>query len=634
MKTTLLTWLTAAFLALPVAYAQNGEPLDSDHDNLPDATELEIGTDPYLDDTDGDSLLDGYEVSLGLSPLSVDSDGDGLSDDDELDLGTDPLDDDTDGDGIPDGDEVDMGTDPLNPDTDGDGIPDGEEIDLGTDPLDPDTDEDGIPDGEEIDLGTDPLNPDTDGDGYPDGEEVELGTDPLNPDSHPTAEITDLWIDDTPHYAALFSPMDTGLQPDPGMNPPNRAVGELCNSRGIWNRRNLLPNSLTHNDHENPANALTNYAHVRVRNLGTIPASGTVHLHATNANIGATWAWPLVGSATTGVIPVGGDEIVKIPWIPSALGHTCLIARVVAVGDPDLVPQPFGGHPDTYVRNNNNVAWRNMESVYVRFKNYLSLSAAPARKGGYLPLQLTNPKSQNTTIPLHITPPTTFINAGLKMVVRVPVTALQQPVQLPEGWIELEAGVFQRGGPIPVPGPVGGHELVSLQLTPNQTVIVEVGFVCDGPLDLPGKRLVSHTVLSTFVDGSHYGSFTCDIDASGRDIDSDLDGMTDLADPDDDNDGLADVSDSTPWEAHFEAMKSPTIQMTSDGPEVTWAPMPGGEVEDSEDLLTWTTSSVSVRGNHLLVHSDAQARPKSFFRLRRSDHARAPVWQGVPFRLP
>lgn len=114
-------------------------PLDSDGDGLPDAVELEIGTDPFDADTDDDGLVDG---NMGSEDLNIN--------------------------GIVDPGE----TDPLNPDTDGDGLPDGLERGL-TEPETPDTDlsqgffiADANPS-----TTTDPTNPDTDNDGISDGAE-------------------------------------------------------------------------------------------------------------------------------------------------------------------------------------------------------------------------------------------------------------------------------------------------------------------------------------------------------------------------------------------------------------------------------------------------------------------------------
>ena len=54
---------------------------DSDQDDLWDAEELLLGTDPTVQDTDGDGLTDGAELDLfNTDPLNADSDEDGVSD--------------------------------------------------------------------------------------------------------------------------------------------------------------------------------------------------------------------------------------------------------------------------------------------------------------------------------------------------------------------------------------------------------------------------------------------------------------------------------------------------------------------------------------------------------------------------
>ncbi|NNC02241.1 OmpA family protein [Corallococcus exiguus] len=159
---------------------QESDPLnpaddqDADGDGVDNATELELGMDPFDADSDDDGVPDGID---GIT----DTDGDGLID---------ALDPDSDNDGINDGTEMGVTletappgtdtsspnfkpdadpttkTDPKNPDTDGDGLKDGEE----------DRNQDGRRDATE----TDPNMKDTDQGGIDDGTEVKGGSDPLD----------------------------------------------------------------------------------------------------------------------------------------------------------------------------------------------------------------------------------------------------------------------------------------------------------------------------------------------------------------------------------------------------------------------------------------------------------------------
>ena len=157
---------------------------DDDGDNVKDAVEIGLGTDPRNPDTDGDGLNDGSELLRNTNPKNADTDKDGTIDpDDHFPL--DPFEDtdsdrdglgdymdiDDDNDGVTDIEELSRRTDPKNADSDGDGLTDFEEVTLGTDPRKVDTDNDEVPDGVENDQGTDPLKKDTDGDGIPDGED-------------------------------------------------------------------------------------------------------------------------------------------------------------------------------------------------------------------------------------------------------------------------------------------------------------------------------------------------------------------------------------------------------------------------------------------------------------------------------
>ncbi len=122
---------------------------DTDGDGLTNAVEEFYKTNTALADTDGDLISDYIEiVILNLNPLEKDSnrngvndgeedaDGDGLNNITEIDLGTDPILNDTDDDGISDIEEVyNYDTDAADSDTDNDGANDGWEISNGFDPL-------------------------------------------------------------------------------------------------------------------------------------------------------------------------------------------------------------------------------------------------------------------------------------------------------------------------------------------------------------------------------------------------------------------------------------------------------------------------------------------------------------------
>ncbi|TFF96853.1 hypothetical protein EU546_00460 [Candidatus Thorarchaeota archaeon] len=184
---------------------------DTDHDGLPDLTDMLLGTDPLSPDTDLDMIPDGDEFFLfGTNPCLADSDGDMVSDGEEVYIWhTNPHLDDSDGDGLSDGKEIFVTfSDPLDEDGDNDGLTDFEEFRVyGTSPFIYDCDGDLLSDGDEVLLyGTDPLNWDSDYDSItePDvngdmtwpmsdyDEIVVYGTDPLHADLDADG-LTDAW---------------------------------------------------------------------------------------------------------------------------------------------------------------------------------------------------------------------------------------------------------------------------------------------------------------------------------------------------------------------------------------------------------------------------------------------------------
>jgi pimeloyl-ACP methyl ester carboxylesterase len=169
----------------PAYLLNNFEPLDTDHDGLPDYLERLIGTDVNLPDSDFDGVSDydeihfdgdanSYNPATDLNPLNPDTDNDGMSDGWEIYFGYDPLHDngeknnDDDNDGLTNLQEYQNNTDPNNNDTDFDGMPDGWEVRYGFNPVafdsSGDFDNDGMTNLEEYLTGHNPLVPDVDGD--------------------------------------------------------------------------------------------------------------------------------------------------------------------------------------------------------------------------------------------------------------------------------------------------------------------------------------------------------------------------------------------------------------------------------------------------------------------------------------
>ncbi|MBU0506639.1 DUF2341 domain-containing protein [bacterium] len=168
---------------------------DDDNDNIINAQEQQIGTDPSLADSDSDNIRDDHEVGDVNDPTDTDGDGtidaldndsdaDGISDKTEAgdtDLITNPID--TDEDGVPDYQDTDSDGDTTRDsiegvsDDDGDGVPNYQDAD-DTDGPDGDQDGDGLTNSEEVTIGTEHDDADSDDDTISDGDEV---SDPANP---------------------------------------------------------------------------------------------------------------------------------------------------------------------------------------------------------------------------------------------------------------------------------------------------------------------------------------------------------------------------------------------------------------------------------------------------------------------
>ncbi|PPK66410.1 vWA domain-containing protein [Actinokineospora auranticolor] len=149
---------------------------------------------------------------------------------------------------------------------------------------------------------------------------------------------------------------DTGVEPH-GLNP-------IWTSPDITVCPSPAPCAGT-----NPVVGGTSYIHVKLNNPGPNgagTATGDLKLYYTAQGGAAIWPthWTHINTATNVTVPAGTTNVV-IPWngVPGP-GHFCLLARWVSATDPMTFAE--GPNTLTNTRNNNNIAWRNVDTVRVK----------------------------------------------------------------------------------------------------------------------------------------------------------------------------------------------------------------------------------------------------------------------------
>ncbi len=168
-------------------------------------------------------------------------------------------------------------------------------------------------------------------------------------------------------------------------------------SPDIWVRRNqdvslstqYLTDATRHQNPEyiDPIFNDPNYVYVKVHNRGCEPMSGAkLRVYFTKAFAGAG-PWPshwnsyyigplLYGDQITDVtnppmIPTlqpGESTVIEVPWYPlnpadfgETTSHVCLLSRIISTDDP-MTYEPAGSiNIADYTRENNNVAWKNVD---------------------------------------------------------------------------------------------------------------------------------------------------------------------------------------------------------------------------------------------------------------------------------
>lgn len=182
---------------------------------------------------------------------------------------------------------------------------------------------------------------------------------------------SDLYIKDSQN--------DTGAE-------PNTVTPYMWESNNIW-VRNYNDSGLTHQNPDYSANGNDNYVKVRVINKGSVASTGNEELKvywakaSTNLSYPNPWMGGVTypgglasmgehfGTLTIPALQPGEETILTFPWEvpnPADYGnydqwHFCLLARIVATNDPMAFPET--GDLNANVRNNNNIAWKNVTVV-------------------------------------------------------------------------------------------------------------------------------------------------------------------------------------------------------------------------------------------------------------------------------
>ncbi len=153
---------------------------------------------------------------------------------------------------------------------------------------------------------------------------------------------------------------DDGTQPH---------LGSLASSPDVWVERNGDPQTrgsrvVAGDDHE---------VYVSVRNRGGVEindVTATV-FYLNSSTILLPDEWIEIGSVNIPTVPSGSVEVISspIPWPASNLpapGHYCFVVLLDAEDDPQPFPPVSFPNPAdyrNYIRNNNNVAWRNFNII-------------------------------------------------------------------------------------------------------------------------------------------------------------------------------------------------------------------------------------------------------------------------------
>ncbi|MBW4718887.1 vWA domain-containing protein [Saccharothrix obliqua] len=154
---------------------------------------------------------------------------------------------------------------------------------------------------------------------------------------------------------------DTGVEPNPGSLFWNSPDIKVC------------PTTADCGPGIQPVVGQANWVHVRLTNPGpnaTADGHGTLKVYRTTPGGSTNWNpvtngdWTYIGEQTL-TVPAGGVTVAKVLWNPvPGPGHFCLLARWVSASDPMTYPEVSDTALNT--KRNNNIAWRNFQTVRVK----------------------------------------------------------------------------------------------------------------------------------------------------------------------------------------------------------------------------------------------------------------------------
>jgi len=272
-------------------------------------------------------------------------------------------------------------------------------------------------------------------------------------------------------------PSDVGIQPH-GLNP-------------IWASPDIkvCPTAVECSTSQNPIVGQTNYIFIKLRNPGPYGSGGMeqgeIHVYRTTPGGGATWPthWTEIGWMS---VPVyAGVTTVTIPWngVPGP-GHFCLLARWVSPNDPMAFEGPSNS---VNTRNNNNIAWRNVDSVA------LSTSGQTEVRPFAIGNVLREPTRNSVVFSAEGAP---LQAAGGRLVVDLGPTLFAR-------WVEggmAGKGIREAGrNRVEIVEP-GQASLDNLMLRGNERLTMRLLFTATNPVDKPIAVLV--TQFGPDVDGS------------------------------------------------------------------------------------------------------------------------------------